>query len=184
MRPHSNLAGPAKERFGFVLFVLFIGSLVWLTHSGASKLTRSMDREASSTTSSANRKAVQKSQQSDPSCPNCSPAKQRMIYAPLIDLPESSGSEIVLNCRSAHELAITPIFYTLEGAAYTGDDIILEPGEIRFVDTKSLIPVKERNRHTWGGMAFSYFGGFMEAWAQLILHGIRGGGSVNVLFTV
>jgi hypothetical protein len=47
-----------------------------------------------------------------------------------------------------------------------------------------LIPKKERNRHKWGGIAFSYVGGFMEAWAQLTLHGIRGGGSVNVLFTV
>jgi len=107
-----------------------------------------------------------------------------MIYAPLIDLPESSGSEIVLNCRSAHDLSITPIFYTLEGETYTGADIVLKPAEIRFVDTKSLIPAKERKRHKWGGMAFTYFGGFMEAWAQLTLHGIRGGGSVNVLFTV
>jgi hypothetical protein len=62
--------------------------------------------------------------------------------------------------------------------------ITLKPAEIRFVDTKSLIPKKERNRHKWGGMAFSYVGGFMEAWAQLTLHGIRGGGSVNVVFTV
>jgi hypothetical protein len=107
-----------------------------------------------------------------------------MIYAPLIDLPESSGSEIVLNCRSAHDLPITPIFYTLEGETFTGAEITLKPAEMRFVDTKSLIPAKERNRHKWGGMAFSYYGGFMEAWAQLTLHGIRGGGSVNVLFTV
>jgi len=107
-----------------------------------------------------------------------------MIYAPLIDLPESSGSEIVLNCRSGHDLPITPIFYTVEGETYTGAEIVLKPAEIRFVDTKSLIPAKERNRHKWGGMAFSYFGGFMEAWAQLTLRGVRGGGSVNVLFTV
>jgi hypothetical protein len=69
-----------------------------------------------------------------------------MIYAPLIDLPESSGSEIVLNSRSARDLSITPIFYTLEGTAYNGDDIILKPAEIRFVNTMSLIPKKERNR--------------------------------------
>ncbi len=116
------------------------------------------------------------------SCPTCS-QKRRIIYAPLFDLPESSGSEIALNCRSAHDLAITPIFYTLEGEAITGADITLKPAEIRFVDTKSLIPRKERNRHKWGGMAFSYVGGFMEAWAQLTLHGIHGGGSINVLFT-
>jgi len=128
--------------------------------------------------------SIAQSSQGGASCPTCSPEKQRMIYAPLFDLPESSGSEIVLNCRSAHDLVITPTFYTLEGEAYTGADITLKPAEIRFVDTKSLIPKKERNRHKWGGMAFSYVGGFMEAWAQLTLHGIRGGGSVNVVFTV
>ena len=132
----------------------------------------------------AGRQNITQSGQGGASCPTCSPEKQRMIYAPLFDLPESSGSEIVLNCRSAHDMVLTPTFYTLEGEAYTGADITLKPTEIRFVDTKSLIPKKERNRHKWGGMAFSYVGGFMEAWAQLTLHGIRGGGSVNVVFTV
>jgi hypothetical protein len=127
--------------------------------------------------------SIAQSGQGRSSCPTCSP-QQRMIYAPLFDLPESSGSEIALNCRSAHDMVLTPTFYTLEGEAYTGDDITLKPNEIRFVDTKSLIPENERNRHKWGGMAFSYVGGFLEAWAQLTLHGIRGGGSINVVFTV
>jgi hypothetical protein len=52
------------------------------------------------------------------------------------------------------------------------------------VDTKSLIPEPERNRHKWGGISFSYVGNLMEAWAQLTLHGVHGGGSVNVVFTV
>jgi hypothetical protein len=34
---------------------------------------------------------------------------------PLFDLPEASRSEIVLNCRSGQEIAITPTFYTLDG---------------------------------------------------------------------
>jgi hypothetical protein len=131
----------------------------------------------------AGRQGIAQSSQGGASCPTCS-QKQRTIYAPLFDLPESSGSEIALNCRSAHDLVITPTFYTLEGEAYTGADITLKPHEIRFVETKSLIPKKERSRHKWGGMAFSYVGGFMEAWAQLTLHGIHGGGSINVLFTV
>lgn len=33
-------------------------------------------------------------------------------------------------------------------------------------------------------MAFSYSGNLMEAWAQLTLHGIRGGGSASVFFAV
>ena len=180
MRSCSNLRKSFKERIGFVLFAIFLGSLVWLTHSSASKLMRSTDSEATSF----NARAPQKGTGS-PSCPTCSPAKERVIYAPLLDLPEASSSEIVLNCRSGgRDVPVTPTFYTLDGTAYVGDEIILHPAEIRFVDTKSLIPAKERNRHKWGGMAFSYVGGFMEAWAQLTLRGIRGGGSVNVLFTV
>src|SRR5262245_46541539 len=101
------------------------------------------------------RQRIAQSGQGAASCPTCSPAKQRMIYAPLFDLPESSGSEIVLNSRSGHDMVITPTFYTLEGEAYTGNDITLKPTEIRFLDTKSLIPTKERNHHKWGGMSFS-----------------------------
>ena len=107
-----------------------------------------------------------------------------MIYAPLFDLPEAASSEIVLNCRSAHELEVTPTFYTLDGAAIVGDVIRLQPAEMRFVDTKSLIPLRERYRHRWGGIAFSYSGTLLEAWAQLTLHGILGGGSANVFFAV
>ena len=81
------------------------------------------------------------------SCPTCSPAKQRVIYAPLFDLPEAASSEIVLNCRSGRDVPVTPTFYTLDGTAIIGDEIILHPAEIRFVDTKSLVTEKERNRH-------------------------------------
>jgi hypothetical protein len=162
-----------------------MGAVVLLVALGSVKLLAPFSSSAEhNKRGTGARRRVAQSNQGGASCPTCSPTKQRMIYAPLFDLPESSGSEIVLNCRSAHDLVITPIFYTLEGKAVTGDDITLKPEEIRFVDTKSLIPKKERNRHKWGGMAFSYVGGFMEAWAQLTLHGIRGGGSISVVFTV
>src|SRR2546421_69611 len=46
MRSHSDLRNSSKERIGFVLFAIFIGSVVWLTDSSASKLARSMDSEA------------------------------------------------------------------------------------------------------------------------------------------
>jgi hypothetical protein len=166
------------ERIASVLFIGVLISLVWLTHTSASKIEQSPD------IASPLAKSFAQNGKTSSECPTCSPAKERTIYAPLIDLPEASGSEIVLNSRSNHDLPITPVFYTLEGAPFTGDAIILHPEEIRFVDTKSLIPATERNQHKWGGMAFTYDGGFMEAWAQLTLHGIRGGGSVNTLFTV
>lgn len=80
-------------------------------------------------------------------CPTCAPPSPQVIYAPLFDIPEAASSEIVLNCRSAHELEITPTFYTLEGTAIVGEVIRLQPAEMRFVDTKSLIPARERQRH-------------------------------------
>ncbi|PYS55584.1 MAG: hypothetical protein DMF76_25790 [Acidobacteria bacterium] len=79
---------------------------------------------------------------------------------------------------------LTPTFYTIEGAAIAGDVIHLRPAEMRFVDTKSLIPAPERHRHHWGGMSLSYTGNLLEAWAQLTLKGMRGGGSANVFFAV
>ncbi len=117
-------------------------------------------------------------------CSTCAPPKQQVIYAPLIDLPDAASTEIVLNCRSAHEMEITPTFYTIEGKAVAGDPIHLQPAEMRFVETTSLIPARERNRHRWGGMSLSYVGNLLEAWAQMTLKGLRGGGSANVFFAV
>ncbi|MGZ8845724.1 MAG: hypothetical protein ACXW3C_04605, partial [Pyrinomonadaceae bacterium] len=89
-----------------------------------------------------------------------------------------------MNCRSAHEIELTPTFYTIEGKAIAGEPIHLQPAEMRFVETTSLIPVRERNRHRWGGMSLSYVGNLLEAWAQITLKGLRGGGSANVFFAV
>jgi hypothetical protein len=180
---HLSLFSTNKVSRTFFHSALMTAVVLLLAMVGA-KLLAPFSSSAKQNSQATRRQGIAQSGRGAASCPTCSPAKQRMIYAPLIDLPESSGSEIVLNSRSGHDMVITPTFYTLEGEAYTGNDITLKPTEIRFVDTKSLIPAKERNRHKWGGMSFSYVGGFMEAWAQLTLHGIRGGGSVNVVFTV
>lgn len=118
------------------------------------------------------------------SCPTCPTPKQQIIYVPVFDLPEASSSEINLNCRSSHQMEVTPTFYTMEGTPVVGEVIHLQPSEIRFVDTKSLIPAEYRQQRRWGGMSLSYTGQYMEAWAQLTLHGIDGGGSANVLFSV
>jgi hypothetical protein len=117
-------------------------------------------------------------------CPTCKPPTEQIIYAPLFDVPEASSSEIVLNCRSIHVVDLTPTFYTLDGTSIVGDVIHLQPAEMRFVETKSLIPVSQRDQHRWGGISFSFMGNTLEAWAQITLHGIRGGGSANILFTV
>ncbi len=122
-------------------------------------------------------------QQASP-CTHCKPPSEQVIYAPLFDLPEAASSEIVLNCRSPHEMEVRPTFYMLDGTPIVGDVIHLQPAEMRFVNTKSLIPPDERNRQRWGGISFSYTGNSMEMWAQLTLHAIHGGGSASILFIV
>jgi len=89
-------------------------------------------------------------------CPTCAPETQQTIYAPLFDLPDATGSEINLNCRSSHPMDVTPTFYTLDGTPIVGEAIHLQPSEIRFVDTKSLIPAEYRQQGHWGGMSLSY----------------------------
>lgn len=117
-------------------------------------------------------------------CPTCASPKKQLIYAPVIELPDATSSEIVLNCRSSHDMDITPTFYTIAGEPIVGANIHLQPSEMRFRETKSLIPQHERNRHRWGGMSLAYTGSLQEAWAQITLKGLRGGGSANVFFAV
>jgi len=91
-------------------------AVVLLLALGVVKLLAPFSSSAKqSSQSGAGRQYIAQSGQGAASCPTCSPAKQRMIYAPLFDVPESSGSEISLNCRSAHDLVITPTFYAAAG---------------------------------------------------------------------
>jgi hypothetical protein len=119
-----------------------------------------------------------------PPCLTCSPPTQQAIYVPTIGLPEATGNEIVLNCRSPQVMEATPTFYTSEGEAIVGDVIRLQPAEIRFVSVESLIPAEHRGRHVWGGMSLSYTGGLLQVWAQITLHGLNGIGSADVTFSV
>jgi hypothetical protein len=117
-------------------------------------------------------------------CLTCPEPTQQTIYAPLIDLPRASSSEINLNCRSSHPMDVTPTFYKTDGTPIVGEVIHLQPADILFLDTKSLIPAGHRKLRDWGGMSLSYTGQYREVWAQITLHGINGGDSVNVLFSV
>jgi hypothetical protein len=117
-------------------------------------------------------------------CLTCSPPAQQTIYVPTIGLPEATGSEIVLNCRSPQAMEVTPTFYTAEGSPIVGATFQMQPSEIRFVSVESLIPEEHRNRHLWGGMSLSYTGGLLQMWAQITLHGLNGIGSSDVTFSV
>jgi hypothetical protein len=107
-----------------------------------------------------------------------------MIYAPLIELPESSGTEINLNCRSPHIMDVTPTFYTKRGEPFVGENFQMQPTEVKTVDLKTLMPARIRHRHDWGAMTLSYTGGTLEMWAQLRLMKINHGDSVDVTFSI
>lgn len=123
-------------------------------------------------------------QQTPQACPTCSQTIERTIYAPTIGLPEAAGADIVLNCRSIHEMEAVPTFYTEEGEAIVGETIHLQPAEIRFVTVESLIPAQHRKQHVWGGMSLSYTGMRMEVWAQITLRGAGQRESADVVFSV
>lgn len=178
MRAISHFSRSTQKRQASIVLMFLFACLGLMLYSSTPGLTSSRKTDVF------DNKATKQRPEVAATCPTCAPPSPQVIYAPLFDVPEATSSEIVLNCRSAHELEITPTFYTLEGTPIVGEAIRLQPAEMRFVDTKSLIPARERNRHRWGGMAFSYSGNLLEAWAQLTLHGIRGGSSANVFFAV
>jgi len=115
-------------------------------------------------------------------CATCTQVAEQKIYAPLIELPESQGTEINLNCRSPHEMVVTPIFYTQKGDAINGPTFTMQPAEVKTVDLKTLMPKNIRNRHDWGGMALSYTGTSLEMWGQLRLLRVSRGGSADITF--
>jgi len=122
------------------------------------------------------------SSRSPQSCSSCAGQGQQTIYAPLIRVPESSNTEINLNCRSPHVMDVTPTFYTEDGDAIVGDSFQMQAAEVKTVDLKTLMPHRIQNRQNLGGMTLSYFGYPLEMWAQLRLMHVARGGSVDVTF--
>ena len=173
MHSRYDLRKSSKERIGFVLFAIFIGSVVWLTDSSASN----------SSTFPTESPQVQNTKQRPSGCPSCPPPSARRIYAPAIELNEAQTCEIVLNSRSAHPIDVTPTFYTASGDAVVANPIQLQPAEIQFVPVEQLMPESLRGRHRWGGIALSYTGHVLEVWAQITFHGIAGG-SIDETFNI
>jgi len=161
-----------SRRIGFALSLFSVGMLLLfltppITRVGKAINTRPLPTVNRSTSSL---------------CPACLTATTQTIYAPLIQLDESTGTEINLNCRSAHALEVTPTFYTQKGEAITGDAFEMAPAEVRTVDLKTLMPRNIRNRHDLGGMTLGHDGGLMEMWGQLRLLRVGGGDSTDVTF--
>lgn len=176
MRSTSSLRKSVREYCGFLLFAAFIGSVTWLAHVSANG-TRASGSEGQESNAS-------QSQRQPNTCKQCAPPGNQVIYAPLIELPETSGTQINLNCRSPHVMDVTPTFYTRRGEPVVGDVFQMQPAEVKTVDLKTLMPLSIRNRHDWGGMTLSYTGGMLEMWAQLRLMKVNHGDSVDVVFSI
>jgi hypothetical protein len=116
-------------------------------------------------------------------CPSCAQEVEQTIYAPLVRLAESSGTEINLNCRSPHAVEVTPTFYTAAGQAFAGEAFEMQPAQVKTVNLQTLMPRAVRNRRDMGGMTLSYTGHALEMWGQLRLLNVGGGNSVDVLFS-
>lgn len=115
-------------------------------------------------------------------CLTCPEVAEQTIYAPLISLPESTGTEINLNCRSAHTMEVAATFFTRKGQAVGGTTFVMQAAEVKTVDLKTLMPADLRNRRDLGGMSLSYTGRPLEMWGQLRLLRAQNGSSVDVVF--
>src|SRR5947207_1849682 len=110
MRSGSSFRKSAKERAGFVLLALLIGTFAWLTHARAAKFAETNSEVAAPFDGAQKPRRDPTRDKGRPSCPHCAPAGSQEIYIPLIDLPEAQGSEIVFNSRSPQAMSITPTF--------------------------------------------------------------------------
>ncbi|MDX6446514.1 MAG: hypothetical protein QOH71_3588 [Blastocatellia bacterium] len=181
MRLSSSFKKSARERAGFVLLAILMGTLTWLTHTSAAKFA-----DASNEVTVPVERAPQKPKKDKgrPSCPHCAPAGNQEIYIPLIDLPEAQGSEIVFNSRSPQAMSVTPTFYKRDGRIVVGDPVTVQSAEIRYVDIRQLLPEHYRNQRDWGGFSLSYDGFNREMWSQFRFIGVNGGSNIDEFFTV
>jgi hypothetical protein len=93
------------RRIGFVLSLLSVGMFLFPT------------LPAPMSVATGSKASVKEGRTSNPECPACAKSETSTIYAPLIQLAESSGTEMNLNCRSPHVMTVTPTFYTQKGGA-------------------------------------------------------------------
>jgi hypothetical protein len=178
----SSLKSSGKERAGFILLATLIGSLVWLSHSNASKSAGWAPIGPVGFSDIAPQK--RKNDKKPPSCTYCAPPGNQEIYVPLIDLPEAKGAEIVFNSRSPQAMDVTPVFYKRNGETVIADAVRIESAEIRYVNVMDLLPERYRHEHNWGGFALTYNGFNREMWSQFRFIGVNGGGNVDEFFTV
>lgn len=182
MRSVSIRKRSLREYLGFFPLAIAIACIAWLTHSSAASSKRPTPQPNLSVTNS----ALPKSQATPipANCNGCAAEGPQTIYAPLIQLPGSSGTEINLNCRSPKSVEVTPTFFSRNGEAFAGETFTMLPTEVKTVNLKTLMPPAIRGRRDLGGMTLSYTGGMFEMWGQLRLMNVNRGNSVDVTFAL
>src|SRR5260370_10314604 len=128
--PRSN-----QRRSVSITLVFLFACFALMFYSSASSVTRTPNISTKAVSL-----APAQGQQVPTTCPTCAPPRTQVIYAPLIDVADAASSEIVLNCRSADDMDLTPTFYTIEGLAIGGGLIHLRPDEMSVVEIKCSIP--------------------------------------------
>lgn len=181
MRSRSNRKRSIREYLGFVPLALAVICVAWLNGSSAAT--------ANGPTYQPNRSGAKKSLPQPrvsptPNCNGCAAEGPQTIYAPLIQLRGSSGTEINLNCRSPRNVEVTPTFFTRNGEPFVGETFHMAPTEVKTVNLKTLMPPALRGRRDLGGMTLSYTGGMFEMWGQLRLMNVNRGNSVDVTFAL
>ena len=178
----SNSKSAIREYSGFLLWVAVVSTSVWLVHSSSANSKPPAYRWGSVTADS----TVPQAQVSPAprSCNECVEREPQIVYAPLIQLAGSAGTEINLNCRSDHNVKVTPAFFTRNGESFAGETFEMLPTEVKTVNLTTLIPPAIRGRRDLGGMTLSYTGGMFEMWGQLRLMNVNRGNSVDVTFAL
>jgi hypothetical protein len=157
----------STKRFFFCLLIgLFCSALVFVSISKPSADAKGPGRTA----------------RQGPKQPAPHSRSNQTIFAPTIDLKDSSGAELALNNNGPEKIEVKTTFYTSEGNPVQGRPVSLNPVEVRHVNLEQLLP-SERNGQKWGGMSLDYFGGTLEVVAQLTLFRQGRAGSVDIPFS-
>lgn len=157
MRFTISLERSIREYFGFFLAVALMVLIGWTVHSTSAN-PKPATSEPSLTTGNQTLPQSQ-ARQRPRSCNECVEQEPQTIYAPLVQLAGSSGTEINLNCRSAHSVKVTPTFFSRSGESFVGETFDMASTEVKTVNLKNLMPPAIRGRRDLGGMTLSYTGG-------------------------
>jgi hypothetical protein len=92
------------------------------------------------------------------------------FFVPLVSLEDPSNTELLIGNRSAARIQTPTLqLYTLEGQPIPTKNLILNPGEFRYMRISDLLLAPEGYGKNIGGLTVDYTGRFMEVVAQVAL---------------